>query len=54
MSDLAEASTVEQQLSVAFDWFRTAARHVPEREQLMRDMASLLANDAHALDRRPR
>ena len=51
---LIEAGTVEQQLNVSFDWFRTAARHVPDREAVMRDMASQLANAAFGLERRPR
>jgi hypothetical protein len=51
---LASAPTIEAQASVAFDWWRSAARHLPERDQLFIEMATRLANEAHQLDRRPR
>lgn len=46
---LAEATTAEEQLAAAIDWFRAAASGNPEA---MRDMAAELANAAQRLDRR--
>lgn len=47
---LAAAPTIEAQLNVAFDWWRSAARSRPDRDALISDLASQLANDAHRLD----
>lgn len=46
---LADAQTVERQLSLAFDWWRVAHRHSPDA---LRRMAQALAAAALDTDRR--
>jgi hypothetical protein len=48
---LANASTVEDQLAAAYDWFRIASRG---RAQDRHAAATWLANEALRLDRSPR
>jgi len=51
---LDEAATVDEQLNAAFDWYRSAVKHAPDSELLMRRMTHELANSAYELDRRPK
>ena len=50
---VAVAQTAEEQVSAAFDWFRSAARHAGdagERSRVLREMATALTRGAQAIE----
>lgn len=47
---LAAAPTIEAELNVAMDWWRSAARAQADRDTRITMLARQLANDAHAMD----
>lgn len=51
LEQLQRAVTAEEQLSIAFDWFRSAAYRHHDRQAELNAMASTLATQAANLDR---
>lgn len=47
---LASAPTVEAQAALAWDWWRSAAKHCPDRDALFAGMTRQLANEANEMD----
>ncbi len=52
LARLGAAATGDEQLDIAFDWFRASARRSPDRAALMREVAQYLAGKATAIDGR--
>lgn len=49
-SRLAAATTAEEQLAAAYDWFRMSARRSADRTRLMREASEFLARLAAQVD----
>jgi hypothetical protein len=50
LARLEAATTVEAQLAIAFDWYRSAAFRHPARQHHVHQMATELANRARTLE----
>jgi len=50
LTRLEQAPTVEAQLAIAFDWYRSAAFRHPARQQHVHQMATELATRARQLE----
>jgi hypothetical protein len=47
---LADAPTIEAELNLAFDWWRSAARRQPDRDMRIITLARQLAAEAQAMN----
>lgn len=51
---IAEAPTIEDELAVAFDWWRSAVRRMPDHDVLIIALSRQLVTEAQAMNGGPR